>query len=70
MADLMKPDITGAEWSKMTVEERVARCHAFAREAMQLAQATHPHMTQKFRDIAAQWNTLAAEMEKSARENR
>lgn len=67
MADVMRPDITGAEWSKITVLERIARCHGFASEAMQLAQATHPHMTQKFRAIAVEWSNLAAEMEKSAR---
>ena len=67
MADLMNPDITGPEWAKLTVLERIARCHDFAREAMQMAQATHPHMTQKFRDLAAEWNLLAAEMENSGR---
>ena len=68
--DVTKPDLSGVEWARMTVAERVARCHSFAREAIQLAQAARPDMKQKYRDIAAQWNMLAAEMEKDDRERR
>ena len=50
----------------MTAAERVALCHVFAREAAQLAQASAPERRKLYRDVAAKWNTLAAEMEQSA----
>ena len=31
MPDIIKPDLTGAEWGEMTVAERIAHCHAYAR---------------------------------------
>jgi hypothetical protein len=68
MSDVLKPDLTGEAWKKLTAAERIAKCHAFAREAAQFAQAAHPEMRQKYRVIAAQWNTLAAEIEDSERE--
>jgi len=68
MLDVMNPDLTSAEWAQMTVAERVARCHAFAREASQLAQAAHADRRQQYRNIAAQWNSLAAEIEDSQRD--
>jgi hypothetical protein len=67
MQDVTKPDLTGAEWNGMTVAERIARCHAFAREAYVLTEAAHPDMKPKYRAIAAQWNMLAAEMETAQR---
>jgi hypothetical protein len=72
MADLTKPDFSGPDWTRLTVPERVAQCHAFAREALQLAQAAAPGTStqQNYRDVAAQWNTLAAEMEEARRESR
>ena len=63
MQDVTKPEITGPEWARITVAERITRCHAFAREAYVLAEAAHPDMKTKYRAIAAQWNMLAAEME-------
>jgi hypothetical protein len=56
------------DWAKLTRAERVARCHLLAREAAQLAQAAAPDKRQAYRDIAAKWNTLAAEMETGAPE--
>ena len=68
MLDVMQPDFTSAEWAKMTLIERVARCHAFARDASQLAQAAPAATRQQYREIAAQWNSIAAEMEDSQRD--
>ena len=65
MQDVTKPGLTGPEWDAMTVAERVARCHAYAREAMQLAGAAHPDVQPIYKKIASQWNTLAAEMEQA-----
>jgi hypothetical protein len=68
MQDWIKPNFAGAEWAGLTVAERVTQCHAHAREAMQLADASHPDMGDTSRDIAAQWHTLAAEIEEAGRD--
>jgi hypothetical protein len=65
---LTDPDFTREEWQGMTAAERVALCHVLAREAGQLAQAAGGERAAVYRKIAAQWNTLAAEIEDSARE--
>jgi hypothetical protein len=64
--DVTQPGFSGQEWAGLTVAERVARCHIYAREAAQLAQAAHPDSKEHYRKIAAQWNTLAAEVEQAA----
>lgn len=66
MQDVTKSDLNRDEWAKMSVAERVARCHEHAREAIQLANAARPDLKQTYRDIAAKWNVLAAEMENAA----
>jgi len=68
MADVTKPGIGGPEWGRLTAAERIALCHAYAREALQLAQAATPEMRPKYEAIAAQWTNLAAEIEKSGGE--
>ena len=65
---LTDPDFTREEWQGMTAAERVALCHVLAREAAQLAGAAAGERREGYRKIAAQWNTLAAEIEESARE--
>ena len=70
MNDVMRPDFGGLEWEGLTVAERVARCHDFAREAAMLAQAASPETREQYRDLAARWNTLAAEIEEAGREDR
>jgi hypothetical protein len=64
MPDLTKPD----NWASLTPAQRVALCHALAREAAQLAQAASPSMKQAYKEIAAKWNTLAAEIEAAQQE--
>ena len=66
MTDVKTPD----NWAKMNTAERVAVCHAFAREAAQLAQAAHPDKKHVYKELAAKWNTLAAEIENSAQQDR
>jgi len=68
--DVTRPGFSGPEWTRLTVAERVAKCHGFAREAAVLAQAASPETRQQYRDLAAKWNTLAAEMEEAGRETR
>ena len=65
---LSDPDFTREEWQGMTAAERVALCHVLAREAAQLAGAAEGARRELYRKIAAQWNTLAAEIEDAARE--
>ena len=68
MDDVTRPGFSGPEWTRLTVAERVAKCHAFAREAALLAQAASSETRERYKDLAAEWNTLAAEMEKAGRD--
>jgi hypothetical protein len=60
----------GIATARLTVAERIALCHEYAREAAQLADAATPEMRLNYKAIAAQWNTFAAEMEEAGREAR
>jgi hypothetical protein len=68
--DVTRPVFSGPDWTRLTVAERIEKCHAFAREAALLAQAASPETREQYRDLAAKWNTLAAEMEEAARDAR
>lgn len=68
MADVAKPGIGGPEWGRLTVAERIQLCHEYAREALLLAHAATPEMRPKYKAIAAQWHTLAAEIEQAGGE--
>ena len=67
MDDVTKPGFDGLEWARLTVAERVAKCHVFAREATLLAQAASSETRQEYRDLVAGWNMLATEMEEAER---
>ena len=66
---VMRRGLSGAEWARLDLFERIALCDVYAREAAQLAQAASPEMRPKYEAIAAEWKKLAAEMEKAARED-
>ena len=68
MADATKPGIGGPEWSRLTLAQRIALCHEYAREASQRAHAATPEMRPKYKAVATQWSTLALELEQAARE--
>jgi hypothetical protein len=68
VADVMKAGFSGAEWARLDLSERIALCHIYAREAAQLADAATPEMRPKYKAVAAQWNTLAAEIEEAGHE--
>ena len=70
MDDVTRPVFSGPEWARLSVAERIAKCHAFAREAALLAQAASPETRERYRDLAAKWNTLAAEIEEAERDAR
>jgi hypothetical protein len=61
---------SGADWTRLNIVERIARCHIYAWEAAQLAEAATPETRQQYRDLVAQWNTLAAVMEEKERDAR
>ena len=65
MPEVTRPGFNGPQWVGLTDAERVAKCHVYAREAAQLAQAAHAGSQERYRDLAAQWNTLAAEIEQA-----
>jgi hypothetical protein len=66
-ADMLNPGLDGDEWATLTVEERIARCRAYARQAARFAQDVHPDRKQAYLDIADQWNALAAEIAPASR---
>ena len=47
----------------MTIEERVALCREYAKEAAMMAQAAPLNKKLQYRVISAQWHHLAAELE-------
>jgi hypothetical protein len=64
-ADMLNPGLSGNEWAVLTVEERAARCRAYARQVTRFAQGAHSDRKQTYLSIAARWNALAAEIEVS-----
>jgi hypothetical protein len=55
---------TSDVWNALTPVQRVVYCRENGREAEKLAQAAHPNHRHLYLSIAAQWNELAAELEK------
>jgi hypothetical protein len=52
------------DWERLTADERVELCRMAAGEARQAAQAaTSPEMKRAYRELAAHWHQLAAEVE-------
>jgi hypothetical protein len=62
-ADMLNPGVAGDEWQFLTIEERAARCRAYARQSTRFAQGAHPERRQTYLDVATRWNALAAEIE-------
>jgi hypothetical protein len=70
MADKKPLDFSASDWTRLTVAERVARCHIFAWEAAQLAEAATPETRPQYRDLVEKWNMLAAEIEEAEQDAR
>lgn len=66
----MGSDLSPGEWDGMTVTQRILRCREYAQEAELLASTADPHHQREYKRIAAQWNTLAAELESYGRSDR
>ena len=64
-ADMLNPGFSGDEWAVLTVEERAARCRAYARQVTRFAAGAHSDRKQTYLNIAARWTALAAEIEVS-----
>jgi hypothetical protein len=47
------------EWEKMTLAERVARCHVMAKEAKILAERAAPTMRERYIRLEREWLELA-----------
>lgn len=54
------------EWQKLTDAERARHCRTAAREAEIFAQLESPGLRQLYKDMAAGWNLLAAEIEQAS----
>jgi hypothetical protein len=61
------PDFSAADWKQLSAVERAAKCRECAGEATRLARAAGPDMQHAYKEIAAQWHRLAAEIEDVAR---
>jgi hypothetical protein len=52
------------KWGKFTDVERIEFCRMAAREAETYAQLARPDLKRAYKDIAAQWHLLSAEIER------
>jgi len=55
-------DFSAAEWKGLTTAERISRCRMLAEEAEQLAQTAPPSLKKRYKEIAAQWHLVVAEL--------
>ena len=53
------------EWSRLTPDERVRRCHLMAAEAQQLSKSANGGMQTLYLGLARQWLDLADEIKRS-----
>ena len=58
-------EFNAMSWNEMSPPERVRRCMLFAHEANQQALNAAPDVREAYVDLARQWLTLAAEIEKN-----
>ena len=54
------------EWGRLTVEQRLRRCHLMAQEARELAKTAPTEIAETYLQIAKDWLQLATEMQKAA----
>ena len=53
-------------WSKLTIEERLEHCRLAAQEAERYASNASPDTRPLYKELAEQWQKLAAEMRREA----
>ena len=51
------------EWARLTVEQRVRRCHLMAEDAQKLAKTAPAAIAATYLQVANDWLQLAAEMQ-------
>ena len=54
------------KWGKCSDVERIEFCRTAAREAETYAQLARPYLKRAYKDIAAQWHLISAEIERPA----
>ena len=57
-------------WSKLTQAERIEHCRTTALEAEAYARSASPESRPAYKDLAAQWHRLAAEIERESKLSR
>ncbi len=65
MSAAPKLEFNAEAWTDMPPAERVRRCMLFAHEANQHALNAAPDVREAYAELARQWLTLAAEIEKT-----
>jgi len=58
---------TAERWSKLTNTERIEHCQRAAREADTYAQSASVELRGMYQQLAAQWEALAAEIERTSK---
>jgi len=56
---------SASEWEKATTAERIERCKMAARDAEAFAELASPELRPLYKDLAASWNRLAAEIQQA-----
>jgi hypothetical protein len=54
------------EWDRMSRKQRIERCAVLAKEAQKLAAKADPKFKALYLELANQWLTLGAEMQKAS----
>ncbi len=54
-------------WEKLSDTERIEHCQMAAREANAYAELARPELRAVYKDLAAQWDMLAAEIDLASR---
>jgi len=52
------------KWQKLSDPERIKYCREAAREAAAFGKSARPELRQFYRDLAAQWHSLATEIQR------
>ena len=56
-------DFIASDFRSLSREEQIAKCHAMAREALNLAATCSEEKRAQYFDLAARWTSLARDME-------
>ena len=64
---IMSLPLDAAEFSNLSLDQRIAKCREMAAEAERFATTADDHMRDKYLDLATKWLELGDEMESIAK---